>query len=245
MEDSEGREVEGFESLPLRYAWAFLGGKGFAREATQIKESKDKYKSFNCTLKRAKIIDLLVKNGLLQEFVDTWWQNGNTESGKSKIRRYQRIYDGFTGAGDDSEEQEEESAAETTFAYEDDLRDYLARNLSKVEPGLKLFVDAEGQEGIEYPIDQKGRRVDILALDRDGVPVVIELKVSQGHEKVIGQALYYKNRAKEIASSERARIAIVAREISPELKIAVKGLPDCDLFEYALSINLTRIVASA
>lgn len=51
--------------------------------------------------------------------------------------------------GIEDEEKEEESATETASAYEDDLRDYLTKNLSKIEPGLKLFADSEGREGIE------------------------------------------------------------------------------------------------
>jgi len=36
-----------------------------------------------------------------------------------------------------------------------------------------------------------GRRIDILAVDGDGALVVIELKVSRGHDQVIGQILWY------------------------------------------------------
>lgn len=90
-------------------------------------------------------------------------------------------------------------------------------------------------------VDALGRKVDILALDGDGVPVVIELKVSRGHEKVVRQALYYKNKIKDIIGSSRARIVIIAREITPELRIAAKGLPDCELLEYELAVNLRRL----
>ena len=47
-------------------------------------------------------------------------------------------------------------------AYEADLRNYLAKNLSIIEPGLKLYQD-EGITGIEF--DVGGRRIDILAVD--------------------------------------------------------------------------------
>ncbi|MBI4267589.1 MAG: DUF91 domain-containing protein [Chloroflexi bacterium] len=240
MDDS--KEIEGFESLPLRSAYKFLEEQGFTDEATQIRESKDSYKSYSSTLKRGKIVVLLEQKRLLQQFVDTLWHFGRTEKGKSRIRRYQRIYDGFIGARENGEEEEEESAEETAFAYEDNLRDYLARNPGKIEPGLKLFVDSEGKEGVEYPVDAQGRKVDILALDKNNLPVVVELKVSRGHERVIGQALYYKNRVREIIGSAKARVVIVAREITPELKVAVEGLADCELFEYELSVNLKRLV---
>jgi hypothetical protein len=63
------------------------------------------------------------------------------------------------------------------FAYESDLRDFLAKNLAILEPGLRLFQD-EGITGIEFPAG--GRLIDILAIDLNDNYVVIELKVSKG-----------------------------------------------------------------
>jgi RecB family endonuclease NucS len=90
-------------------------------------------------------------------------------------------------------------------------------------------------------MDALGRKVDILALDGDGVPVVMELKISRGHEKVVRKALYYKNNFTDIIGSSRARIVIIAREITPKLRTAAKGLPDCELLEYELAVNLGRL----
>src|SRR5690606_7447777 len=64
---------------------------------------------------------------------------------------------------------EEEPAAEDDaapeksgfFALESHLRDYLALNLDAVEPGLTLYRDESGREGIEYPTDVG--YIDILA----------------------------------------------------------------------------------
>ena len=89
-----------------------------------------------------------------------------------------------------------------------------------------------------YPIDPNNKRVDILAVDRNGIPVVIELKVSRGYEKVIGQCLYYKNRVKKLLNAEKVRIIIIAREISQNLKTAIEDLSDLQLFEYKLSVKL-------
>ena len=88
------------------------------------------------------------------------------------------------------EDDAEEEVVESSFAYEEDLKNYLIANLSIIETGIKIYRDENGIDGIEYPIDQNYKRVDILAIDRDEIPVVIELKVSRGYEKVIGQCLY-------------------------------------------------------
>ena len=44
----------------------------------------------------------------------------------------------------------EQSKMDSEFAYEHDLRDYLAKNLHLIEPGLKLYQD-EGMSGIQFP----------------------------------------------------------------------------------------------
>src|SRR5690606_35999434 len=75
-----------------------------------------------------------------------------------------------------------------TFAYEHHLRDYLAKNLHILESGLRLYED-DGIVGIEFPI--RTRRIDILAVARDDSLVVIELKVSRGHDRTVGQLLAY------------------------------------------------------
>jgi RecB family endonuclease NucS len=106
---------------------------------------------------------------------------------------------------------------------------------------LKLYKDENGVEGLEYPIDANNKRVDILAIDQNNIPVVVEVKVSKGYEKVIGQCLYYRNHVKQMLNSEQARIIVIAREISNQLQTAVENLHDVELFEYKLSVKLERI----
>ena len=234
----EIEEVEGYRRFPLRVAYDFLSQKGLEKEANEIAQSKDKPKvSTIYNLKRGKAITLLEKHGLLLEFIDRHWPHGRTEEGKRLVEKYKRIYESFLNS-DMKEEEEEESFEETSFAYEEDLRDYLSNNLSVIETGLKLFKDKDGTEGIEYAIDANNKRVDILATDKNNVPVIIELKVSRGYEKVIGQCLYYKNRVKQLLNLKRVRIIIIAREITPQLKTATEDLPDVELFEYKLSVKL-------
>ena len=63
---------------------------------------------------------------------------------------------------DDSAKGETEGSSE--FAYESDLRDFLAKNLMIIEPGLQLYRE-EGITGIEFPVG--GRFIDILAVDAE------------------------------------------------------------------------------
>lgn len=232
--------AEEFERFPLRLAYGFLAKKGFESEANEIKHSRDSYKSYTSSLRRGKLIELLEKNNLLEEFIGECWPLGRTKKGDQHIQRYKRIYSAFLNSDRSEDEEEEERIEATSFAYEEDLRDYLSNNLSVIEPRLELFSDENGVKGIEYPIDAANKKVDILAIDKSKTPVVIELKVSRGYEKVIGQCLYYRNRVKQLLNSARVRIIIIAREITPQLKIAIEDLPDVELFEYNLSVKLDK-----
>jgi len=82
------------------------------------------------------------------------------------------------------------SAAEAAseFAYENDLKNFLAKHLSVLEPGLRLY-EEEGISGVEFPAG--ARFIDILAVDGSDCFVVIELKVSRGYDRVVGQLLRY------------------------------------------------------
>ena len=129
------------------------------------------------------------------------------------------------------------------FAYESDLRDFLAKNLSHIEPGLQLYQD-EGITGIEFPVG--GRFIDILAVDARNNFVVIELKVSRGYDRVIGQLLRYmawieKHHAE---SGQGVRGIIAARSISEDLQLACSNLPNVALYEYELAVTLRKVAVN-
>ena len=139
------------------------------------------------------------------------------------------------------EESDEENGNE--FAYEKDLQNFLAKNLSLIEPGLSLYMEEE-ISGIEFPVGN--RFIDILAIDKNNDYVVIELKVSRGYDRVVGQILRYmawirKNHAED---SQKVRGIIIAREISDDLLLACSETKNVELYEYNLSITLNKIRAN-
>lgn len=137
--------------------------------------------------------------------------------------------------------EEASSQSDVSFAYEKDLQNYLARNLHVLEPGLKLY-EEEGFNGVEY--NAGGRFVDILALDHDNNFVVVELKVSRGYDRVIGQLLRYMGWIEQnLASNRGVRGIIVANEITPDLILATKNLPMVKLFEYEISFSVQPVRA--
>jgi hypothetical protein len=146
------------------------------------------------------------------------------------------IYEAQTG--EPSENGEPQPTSE--FAYESDLQNFLSQNLFLVEPGLSLYRD-EDITGVEFPVGN--RRVDILALDDNSDYVVIELKVSKGYDRVVGQILRYMAwiRKYHAEPGQRVRGVIVAREISDDLLLACSELDGVELYEYELSVSLRPV----
>lgn len=133
--------------------------------------------------------------------------------------------------------EEADPGASSKFALEAHLRDYLSRNLFLLEKGLELW--SSDPPSVEYALE--GRRIDILAKDQHGVPVVIELKLSKGHERTLGQALYYRGKLKQVLCLPRVRIIMVAAEITEELGLASTEVPDVEAFSYKLTMQVEKI----
>lgn len=161
-----------------------------------------------------------------------WYEKSN------RTYRLRRPTDVATSTSDtEQDEIESEFRADPTFAIEAHLRDYLSRNLGILEKGLGLWSD--NPPSVEFGVE--GRRIDILARDASGVPVVIELKLSRGHEKTIGQTLYYRGKLRSQLNASRVRIIMVAGEITSELRIAAGEVDDVALYEYAISMKAKKI----
>lgn len=129
---------------------------------------------------------------------------------------------------------------EAKFAYEKDLQSFLEKNLTLIEGGLYLY-DEDGISGVEY--NAGGRFIDILAVDSNNNFVVIELKVSRGYDRVVGQLLRYVSwvRKNLCEPGQSVRGVIIARDISEDLVLACEGLSDVVLFEYEMSIKINKI----
>jgi hypothetical protein len=152
-----------------------------------------------------------------------------------------------TGLQQEDEEETEADEirlplASSQFAYEADLKNYLAQNLQSIEPGLVLY-EEEGVTGIEYSVG--GRRIDILAVAKDGAYVVIELKVSRGYDRVVGQLLRYMAWVHNNMDTKLpVRGYIVAKDITEDLKLAASLLPNVKLVEYEIKFSVRPVQLS-
>ena len=84
---------------------------------------------------------------------------------------------------------------------------------------MTLYEDEDGTfAGVEFSAG--GRFIDILARDRNGGFVVIELKVSRGYDRTIGQLLRYMAWVSANLSDGRpVRGVIVASKITEDLQL--------------------------
>jgi RecB family endonuclease NucS len=149
----------------------------------------------------------------------------------------------WVAAAAEEEEGAEAMPGSSEFLLERDLQRYLAESLECIEPGLKLYED-EDVKGLEFEAGG-GRRIDILAVDKTGGFVVLELKVEKGYDRVVGQLLRYMNWVrKELAEpGQRVRGIIVCRTMSEDLRLACASINDVELFEYQLSVTVTKVPA--
>lgn len=240
------------KSFPLRSAYDFAGRKNLHAEAAHIQAIPSmRGFRYNSGVRRAHMIELFADKGVLDEFIDTCWPEGRSPAGRAKMALYARrriAYEALAGQRPDDDDDEDgsdsvESDADenygSAFAYERDLQNFLAKNLGLIESGLELYTDARGSE-LEYPVD--GGRIDILAKARDGTLVVIELKLSSGRSKAIGQLLYYMGWVDEnLGNPIPCRGVLIAQSIGADVLTAVRRTRGVELFQYRLQVALERI----
>jgi hypothetical protein len=223
--------------LPLDKAYTFASNNGLADEATKIREMNVNLDNGRQpTIRRSYIIRLFQKNNLLPEFIKLHWKDG--ENQLERCLRIGKEYDQSPeGKLSDEEDDDVEIKSSTSFefALEAHLRDFLARNLGEIEPGLKLY-QPDGLSGVEFVIESG--RIDILAVDAAGNFVVIELKLSQGRTKALGQLLYYMGWIEANLAKAPCRGIIIASDISQELAVAVSRVAGITLFRYKMSFSV-------
>jgi hypothetical protein len=227
--------------LPLKSAYIFLADHSLQADVDEIKDMEIGWNlSYTSTVRRGYVVDLLEKRGLLEEFKAKHWAYGNTPGGARERERYLRIkkrYEDFLD-GQAPAPDEVEDDADQQFAAEADLRDFLAKNLTIVEPGLRLH-EQDGKPGVEFLVDEG--RIDILAVDAQKRFVVIELKLGTGRNKALGQLLYYMGWVDKHLGSAQCRGIIIAKDIPDDLLLAVQRVPGVLLFRYKLAVSVELV----
>lgn len=139
---------------------------------------------------------------------------------------------------------DDESEQSGLFAYENHLRDFLAKNLPTIDKGktkLTAFVSKDGRDGVEFQTDVGP--IDILAKSGSGDFYVFELKLSQGPDKALGQILRYMGWVEKNLCEKNNKVfgIIVAADISLKLRYAASQVPSVRLMEYNLQVTLEPV----
>lgn len=247
------------KKLSLNAAYPFGIEHGLEAEINQIRNMEIEWdRSYTSTLRRGYIVELFERQGIFDQFKSLHWPEGNTPWGESQRRFYLKIraeYQDFLAGrsgdeGSDSDPEFADTMDETSgyptaldaeqqyFAAEADLRDFLAKNMEVIEPGLRLY-SQNGVRGVEYGVDNG--RIDLLGIDRNGRFVVIELKLVRANSRTLGQVLYYMAWIDSHFGQESCRGIIIAREIGNDLKVAVERVVGVELRRYHLSVSVEEV----
>jgi len=129
--------------------------------------------------------------------------------------------------------EEEYIQEEATISLERDLENFLLNKLSILEKGLRIY---EGKTGQQFQV--KSGRIDILAHDKDGNFVVLELKAGTATESVLAQVLaYMADITRELSKGKPTRGIIVAYDFAERLVAASSLLPAIKLMKYKVNFE--------
>lgn len=119
---------------------------------------------------------------------------------------------------------------EVTLLNENAIEDYLVAHLEEVEEGLRLI-------GRQIVLERG--RIDILARDKNQVPVIIEVKVSTDTDLVWQQSYYMREIQKE--HGENVRFMVIAPKWEPHIMGILLQNPDTEIKLFIPIVQQKRI----
>jgi hypothetical protein len=134
----------------------------------------------------------------------------------------------------------EEIAAQSEFALETHLEDFLDKNWEAIDFGVPLIrYKTEDQDGRQFPAGSWS--IDFLCVDKGtGDFVVLELKRGRSSDSTIGQVLRYMGWVSENLAKpgQRVRGIIIAKDVDEALRFAAKGTVDVSILIYKVDFKL-------
>jgi hypothetical protein len=162
----------------------------------------------------------------------------NLASYKSAVNKYVHFRREIEGHAADSVSSRstagvfDEGEAKAKLSLERDLQTALRRSIEQLEPGLVI---ADG--GTERSVPSG--RIDILAKDAGGVPVLIELKAVTAPRDAVAQVLAYMGDIQgEIDGPVRG--ILVAPDFDARAISAARMVPSLSLFSFRFSFQFDR-----
>lgn len=169
--------------------------------------------------------------------------------GRGIFTRYRReVHGDLTTDGqladddvDDAADSEEPTDAQSEFALEVHLEEFMEKNWSSIDFGRRIAIWSDG--GVNGRQFETGVGIiDFLCVDEEsGGYVVLELKKGKTSDAVVGQTQRYMGwvRRNLTDPGQGVRGVIVAREADDKLKYALSEAPNIDLMTYEVSFTLS------
>ncbi len=124
------------------------------------------------------------------------------------------------------------------FEYERSLSDYIGTFPHHLEDGLQPYPSAKVRE----KVFRDGTRSDVLLIDRDGNPVVVECKQGSPTLADIGQLRRYRGLVEEETGREPRGILVHggARKLRGEVLAEIEKDPKLEIVQYSLRVEFAR-----
>ena len=114
---------------------------------------------------------------------------------------------------------------DTSVSLERDIEDHLIHNLGSIEKGLKY---------VSRQVSTEVGRIDILAEDKNGSRVIIEVKVGDAKDSAVGQIARYLGWY-AMSDGKPPRGMLVAAEFPQGVRYAASAIPSLTLHAYKIS----------
>lgn len=124
-------------TFPNKHAYVYAKEHDLEEAAISIRSMTiQKWeRNYETSVRRAYLIELLKIHGLLDEFMTHYWPIGFESEGRKQLEFLYKLkldYESFLDKAEDlADEEQIESEENLTFALENHLRDFLAKNLDK------------------------------------------------------------------------------------------------------------------
>lgn len=118
------------------------------------------------------------------------------------------------------------------YLTEKSLEDYLSNNLNKIERGLTF---------ISRQVRLPQGRIDILAKDKDGRVVIIELKTEEDKD-ILWQSTYYKEEIGKKYGQENVRMLVMAPKFSSSIKKMLKTISKAETLTYTPLLEYGKVI---
>lgn len=119
----------------------------------------------------------------------------------------------------------------TTHITEEELEDYLCKNIETIEKGI-IFM----QRQVEVP----GGIVDIIAMDKNNNVCVIEIKIKED-KNLVWQAMHYPEEIKKQWRNRNVRMITIAPDYSEHMLKALRNIDNVEIMEYDIMVSMDKI----